>query len=50
MSLSNTATPIYYGRFRETVMRFKIQLFGFTRAMGELIRNPGDGLFCESGL
>ena len=45
MSLSNTATPIYYGRFREAVLRGEIPVnkeisMQMNRIDG-LIANPG---------
>lgn len=45
MSLSNTATPIYYGRFRESVMRGETQINKYIamemNRIDDLIRNPG---------
>ncbi len=45
MALSNTATPIYYGRFREAVMRGEIpvnqKISMEMNRIDELIRNPG---------
>ena len=64
MSLSNTATPVYYGQFREAVMRGDIKIpetieMEMNR-IDALIRNPGvyydnavvEGFikFCESEL
>lgn len=64
MALSNTATPIYYGRFRDAVMRGEIpvckEISMEMNRIDELIRNPGvfyddsaiDGWikFCEDEL
>ena len=64
MALSNTATPKYYGRFRETVMRGEIpvckEISMEMNRIDDLIRNPGiyydnkamDGFvqFCEKEL
>ena len=45
MSLSNTATPIYYGRFRDAVIRGEIpvckEVSMEMNRIDELIRNPG---------
>ena len=45
MALSNTATPVYYGRFRESVMRGEIPVNKEIRMemdrIEDLIRNPG---------
>ena len=45
MALSNTATPIYYGRFREAVMRGKIpvcrEISMEMNRIDDLIANPG---------
>ena len=45
MSLSNTATPIYYGRFREAVMRGEIpvcrEISMEMNRIDDLIANPG---------
>lgn len=45
MALSNTATPIYYGRFREAVMRGEIPVFREIsmemNRIDDLIANPG---------
>lgn len=45
MALSNTATPIYYGRFRDSVMRGEIpicrEIAMEMRRIDELIENPG---------
>ena len=45
MALSNTATPIYYGRFREAVMRGEIPVCETIslemNRIDDLIRNPG---------
>ena len=45
MSLSNTATPIYYGRFRDAVIRGEIpvnqKVSMEMNRIDELIRNPG---------
>ena len=44
MSLSNTATPIYYGRFRDAVIRGEIpvckEVSMEMNRIDELIRNP----------
>ena len=44
MSLSNTATPIYYGQFRDAVMRGEIpvchEIEMEMNRIDELIRNP----------
>lgn len=64
MALSNTATPIYYGRFREAVMRGEIpvcrEISMEMNRIDDLIANPGiyyddkavDGFisFCEDEL
>lgn len=64
MSLSNTATPIYYGKFREAVMRGDIpvnrEISMEMNRIDDLIRNPGiyyddkavDGFikYCENEL
>lgn len=64
MALSNTATPIYYGQFRDAVMRGEIpvnrEISMEMNRIDELIANPGfyyddeaiDGFidFCESEL
>ena len=64
MALSNTATPIYYGRFREAVMRGEIpvcrEISMEMNRIDDLIANPGvyyddkamDGFvkFCEREL
>ena len=64
MALSNTATPKYYGRFREAVMRGEIpvckEISMEMNRIDDLIRNPGiyyddkamDGFvqFCENEL
>ena len=45
MALSNTATPIYYGRFREAVMRGEIpvcrEISMEMNRIDDLIANPG---------
>ena len=45
MSLSNTATPIYYGRFRDAVIRGEIpvckEVSMEMNRIDELIANPG---------
>ena len=45
MGLSNTATPIYYGRFRESVMRGETQINKYIamemNRIDDLISNPG---------
>jgi len=45
MALSNTATPIYYGRFRDAVLRGEIpvckEISMEMNRIDELIRNPG---------
>ena len=45
MALSNTATPIYYGRFRDAVMRGEIpvnkEISMEMNRIDELIKNPG---------
>ena len=45
MSLSNTATPVYYGRFRDAVIRGEIpvckEVSMEMNRIDELIRNPG---------
>ena len=45
MALSNTATPIYYGRFREAVMRGEIpvcrEIAMEMERIDDLIANPG---------
>lgn len=45
MALSNTATPIYYGRFRESVMRGETQINKYIamemNRIDDLISNPG---------
>ena len=45
MSLSNTATPIYYGQFRDAVMRGEIPVCREVslemNRIEELIANPG---------
>lgn len=45
MELSNTATPIYYGRFREAVMRGEIpvcrEISMEMNRIDDLIANPG---------
>lgn len=45
MALSNTATPIYYGQFRDSVMRGEIpicrEIAMEMRRIDELIENPG---------
>ena len=64
MSLSNTATPIYYGKFRDAVLRGDIVVNQYIsmemNRIDDLIRNPGvyyddhaiDGFiaFCENEL
>ena len=64
MALSNTATPKYYGRFREAVMRGEIpvcrEISMEMNRIDDLIRNPGiyyddkamDGFvqFCQARL
>ena len=45
MALSNTATPIYYGRFRDAVMRGEIPVNEYIamemNRIDDLIANPG---------
>ena len=45
MALSNTATPIYYGQFREAVMRGEIpvcrEISMEMNRIDDLIANPG---------
>ena len=49
MALSNTATPIYYGRFREAVMRGEIpvcrEISMEMNRIDDLIANPG--VYCD---